>query len=138
MLLFLVVLLIIACMLALKAYMAKTRYNRQLKYSMQKQKEMTEDMERMTQNQLRFFTNISHELRTPLTLISGPADLLAESHDIGSEPRKLVEMIRRNVGILKQMVGQILEFRKIQNERQRSRSTASTLQQSCAHGAMIS
>ena len=117
MLLFLVVLLIIACMLALKAYMAKTRYNRQLKDSMQKQKEMTEDMERMTQNQLRFFTNISHELRTPLTLISGPADQLAESHDIGSEPRKLVEMIRRNVGILKQMVGEILEFRKIQNEK---------------------
>ena len=117
MLLFLVVLLIVACVFALKAYMAKTRYNKQLKDSMQKQKEMTEDMERMTQNQLRFFTNISHELRTPLTLISGPADQLAESHGIGGEQGKLVEMIRRNVGILKQMVGEILEFRKIQNEK---------------------
>ena len=78
---------------------------------------MTDDMERMTQTQLRFFTNISHELRTPLTLISGPAERLADSPTISGEMRKLVEMIRRNVGILSQMVSEILEFRKIQNEK---------------------
>lgn len=117
MLLFLVALLIIVCALALKAYLAKKRYNARLQESILKQKKMTDDMERMTQTQLRFFTNISHELRTPLTLISGPADRLADSPTIGGEVRKLVEMIRRNVGILSQMVSEILEFRKIQNEK---------------------
>lgn len=117
MLLFLVILLIIACALAVKAFVVKAKYNRQLKHSMLKQKKMTADMQQMTQNQLRFFTNISHELRTPLTLISGPADQLAESASLGSEARKLVEMIRRNVGILTQMVSEILEFRKIQNDK---------------------
>ncbi len=119
MLLFLVILLIVACTLAVKAFVVKAKYNRQLKHSMLKQEKMTADMQLMTQNQLRFFTNISHELRTPLTLISGPADQLAESGSLGSEARKLVEMIRRNVGILTQMVSEILEFRKIQNDKAR-------------------
>lgn len=117
MLIFMVALLIVACVLAVKAYLAKTKYNARLKDSMRKQKNMTEEMERMTQKQLRFFTNVSHELRTPLTLISGPADRLAEYHGISGEARKLVEMIRRNVGILTQMVSEILEFRKIQNDK---------------------
>ena len=117
MLLFLVTLLLAACALAIKAYMGKKRYNAQLKESMVKQRKLTDDMERMTQTQLRFFTNISHELRTPLTLIAGPADQLGENPTIVGEPRRLVEMIRRNVGILTQMVSEILEFRKIQSEK---------------------
>lgn len=56
-------------------------------------------------------------MRTPLTLIAGPADQLGENPTIVGEPRRLVEMIRRNVGILSQMVSEILEFRKIQNEK---------------------
>lgn len=117
MLLFLVVMLIIACSLAMKAFLVKTKYNRQLNVSLQKQKKTAEEVEQMTSNQLRFFTNISHELRTPLTLISGPADQLAETGNFSGEARKLVDMIRRNVGILTQMVGEILEFRKIQNDK---------------------
>lgn len=117
MLLLLVVMLIIACALAVKAFLAKSRYNKKLKVSVLKQKKMTEEMEQMTQRQLLFFTNVSHELRTPLTLISGPADQLAESRSVSGETRKLVEMIRRNVGILTQMVSEILEFRKIQNNK---------------------
>lgn len=116
-LLLLVCLLICACALAVKAYMAKTKYNSQLKLSMEKQKKMTEDMERMTQRQLRFFTNVSHELRTPITLISGPADQLAESTGIKGGDKKLVDMISRNANILKQMVSEILEFRKVQNDK---------------------
>ncbi len=117
MLLFMMTLLIIACVLALKAYLAKTKYNKRLKASISQQKKLTEDMEQMTQNQLRFFTNISHELRTPLTLISGPADMLAEGNNVSNEGREQVEMIRRNASILTQMVGEILEFRKIQNDK---------------------
>ena len=117
MLLLLVILLLTACAFIIKGYIAKAKINLRLKASMNKQQKMTEDMERMTQNQLRFFTNISHELRTPLTLISGPADQLAESQSIAGETRRLVEMIRRNVGILTQMVGEIMEFRKIQNDK---------------------
>ncbi len=117
MLIFLVCLLFGVCTFAVKAYLAKTRFNRQLQNSMAQQKKMTADMERMTQTQLRFFTNVSHELRTPLTLISGPADQLAERESIKGEDRNLVDMIRRNVKILSQLVDEILEFRRIQNDK---------------------
>ncbi len=117
MLIFLVCLLFGVCIFAVKAYLAKTRFNRRLQESMAQQKQMTADMERMTQTQLRFFTNVSHELRTPLTLISGPADQLAERETIKGEDRNLVDMIRRNVKILSQLVDEILEFRRIQNDK---------------------
>lgn len=117
MLMLLVCLLFGVCTFAVKAYLAKTRFNRQLQESIAQQKQMTADMEQMTQTQLRFFTNVSHELRTPLTLISGPADQLAERNTIKGEDRNLVDMIRRNVKILSQLVDEILEFRRIQNDK---------------------
>lgn len=112
-----VVLLIAACAFAVRAYVAKARINRQLHDSMRKQKAMTEEMERMTQTQLQFFTNVSHELRTPLTLIAGPAEQLLEDGTICGQHRTMLQMIQRNTRILIQLVGEILDFRKVQNNK---------------------
>ena len=112
-----VVLLIVACAFAIRAYVAKARINRQLHDSMSKQKAMTEEMERMTQTQLQFFTNVSHELRTPLTLIAGPAEQLLEDGSIRGNHRSMLQMIQRNTRILIQLVGEILDFRKVQNNK---------------------
>lgn len=112
-----VVLLIVACAFAVRAYVAKARINRQLHDSMRKQKAMTEEMERMTQTQLQFFTNVSHELRTPLTLIAGPAEQLLEDGTIRGQHRSMLQMIQRNTRILIQLVGEILDFRKVQNNK---------------------
>lgn len=116
-LLFFVVLLVVACGLAVRAYVAKARINRQLNASMDQQRQMTEEMERMTQTQLQFFTNVSHELRTPLTLIAGPTDQLLEDDTVQGAHRMMLEMVRRNTRILIQLVGEILEFRKVQNNK---------------------
>ena len=116
-----VVLLIVACAFAIRAYVAKTRINRQLHDSMRKQQAMTEEMERMTQTQLQFFTNVSHELRTPLTLIAGPADQLLEDGSIRGQHRSMLQMIQRNTRILIQLVGEILDFRKVQNNKAKLR-----------------
>ena len=112
-----VVLLIVACAFAIRAYVAKARINSQLHDSMRKQKAMTEEMERMTQTQLQFFTNVSHELRTPLTLIAGPAEQLLEDGSIRGQHRSMLQMIQRNTRILIQLVGEILDFRKVQNNK---------------------
>lgn len=112
-----VVLLIVACAFAIRAYVAKARINQQLHDSMSKQKAMTEEMERMTQTQLQFFTNVSHELRTPLTLIAGPAEQLLEDGSIRGQHRSMLQMIQRNTRILIQLVGEILDFRKVQNNK---------------------
>ena len=116
-----VVLLIVACAFAIRAYVAKARINRQLHDSMRKQKAMTEEMERMTQTQLQFFTNVSHELRTPLTLIAGPADQLLEDSSIRGQHRSMLQMIQRNTRILIQLVSEILDFRKVQNNKAKLR-----------------
>ena len=117
MLLVIITMLIVACALAIKAYVARTRINRQLKESMRQQRQMTEDMERMTQTQLQFFTNVSHELRTPLTLIAGPTDQLLEDPAVRGQQRSMLEMVQRNTRILIQLVGEILDFRKVQNNK---------------------
>jgi putative DNA-binding response regulator/sensor histidine kinase len=116
-LLFFVVLLVVACGLAVRAYVTKARINRQLNASMDQQRQMTEEMERMTQTQLQFFTNVSHELRTPLTLIAGPTDQLLEDDTVQGAHRMMLEMVRRNTRILIQLVGEILDFRKVQNNK---------------------
>lgn len=116
-LLFFVVLLVVACGLAVRAYVVKARINRQLNASMDQQRQMTEEMERMTQTQLQFFTNVSHELRTPLTLIAGPTDQLLEDDTVQGAHRMMLEMVRRNTRILIQLVGEILDFRKVQNNK---------------------
>ncbi len=112
-----VVLLIVACAYAVRAYVTKARINRQLKDSVRKQQAMTEQMESMTQTQLRFFTNVSHELRTPLTLIAGPVEQLLEDSTVRDNHRTMLQMIQRNTRILIQLVGEILDFRKVQNDR---------------------
>ena len=62
-----------------------------------------------------FFTNISHDFRTPLNLISGPIDqamtMLKDNHEIMT----LLQIAQRNVGVLLDLVNQILDFRKVEN-----------------------
>ncbi len=66
---------------------------------------------RLEEFKLQFFTNLSHELRTPLSLILGPLDQLAsklpKSVDTGP-----LDIARRNAKKLLHLVEQILEFRR--------------------------
>lgn len=111
------VLLAAACTYVIRAYRYKTRLNQRLKDSMEQQQHMTEHIKELTQTQLQFFTNISHELRTPLTLIAGPADQLLEDPTVTGTHRRMVQMIERNTKILIQLVSEILDFRKVQNDK---------------------
>lgn len=112
-----VVLLIAVCAAAIYAFITRTRINQQLKVSMDEQNRMTTEMEEMTQTQLQFFTNVSHELRTPLTLIAGPTEQLLEDPAVHGVQRTMLEMVQRNTRILIQLVGEILDFRKVQNNK---------------------
>ena len=112
-----VVLLIAVCAAAIYAFITRTRINQQLKASMDEQNRMTTEMEEMTQTQLQFFTNVSHELRTPLTLIAGPTEQLLEDPAVHGVQRSMLEMVQRNTRILIQLVGEILDFRKVQNNK---------------------
>lgn len=72
---------------------------------------------------LRFFTTISHEIRTPVSLIIGPLEnLMEEWGRISSQVKNAdavtstLDVINRNAHRLLDLVNQILDFNKVQNE----------------------
>ena len=66
---------------------------------------------------LRFFTNISHELRTPLTLIAGPIEQILQNGHFKEEEKEQLTLVERNTNRMLHLVNQILDFRKIQNNK---------------------
>jgi signal transduction histidine kinase/ligand-binding sensor domain-containing protein/DNA-binding response OmpR family regulator len=73
----------------------------------------------LTDYKLRFFTNISHEFRTPLTLIKGSVDTLNEIKNKMTEPlQNLVSDLDKNTSHLLRLIDQLMEFRKLQNNKQ--------------------
>lgn len=76
---------------------------------------MREEENKIHQMKLKFFTDVSHELKTPLALIYSPIEELI--NEPGLEPlvaRKLM-FVRRNIGRLLNLVEQIMDFRKFDN-----------------------
>jgi len=66
---------------------------------------------------LQFFTNISHEIRTPLTLIISPIEDILATHGISSRNRTLMAIIHKNAKRMLDLTSQLLDFRKIQNNK---------------------
>lgn len=73
----------------------------------------------LTQIKLRFFTNISHELRTPLTIIKSYFENIVPNWQ--SLPKEKLSndlgVITRNVDSLLRLVNQILDFRKLEQDK---------------------
>jgi len=72
---------------------------------------------RVNEIKLQFFTNISHEIRTPLTLILGPLDDLLVRKNLPADVAKALEVIQRNGRKMLRLVNQLLDFRKVQNQK---------------------
>lgn len=73
-------------------------------------------IENITAQKLQFFTNITHEIRTPLTLILNPLDSIARSEK-DPDIQRSIWTIQRNARHLLDVVNQILDFRKIENNK---------------------
>ena len=114
--LFVVLLVIfVAAVLIYRSYLIKIRLSEKLARQNDEMKRLNEEVMELTHSRLVFFTNISHELRTPLTLIADPVEMLLEDEGIKGKTRELLKMVQRNANALQQLVGSILDFRKIQN-----------------------
>ncbi len=80
--------------------------------------------EELTQTKLKYFTNISHDLLTPLTIISCLID------DVETTlPKKISQfsLMRSNVGRLKRLLQQILDFRRVENGKMQLKITNSDI-----------
>ncbi|MEM6316209.1 MAG: tetratricopeptide repeat protein [Bacteroidota bacterium] len=96
------------------------RRQEQLKSTLQDQKLQLEQQERARLEEMdafksHFFTNISHELRTPLTIIKGMAGQIRQKPD--KWLRKGTQMIEQNTQNLLRLVNQILDLRKLENNK---------------------
>jgi signal transduction histidine kinase/ligand-binding sensor domain-containing protein/CheY-like chemotaxis protein/AraC-like DNA-binding protein len=66
-------------------------------------------------SKIKFLTNLSHEFRTPISLILGPVDhLLNDLNNI--QLRNHAHMIKRNARRLLNLVNQLLDFRKMEEQ----------------------
>ena len=105
--------------------------NRKIRQTMRKLREKKEQVEsqkeelaianhrieQVTAQKLRFFTNVSHEVKTPLTLILGPLDKMAQDAPPGSAFADDIRIIRKNAERLRRVINQLLDFRKIENNK---------------------
>lgn len=87
-----------------------------LESSLELEKRDNMQKEELNEERLRFFTNITHELRTPLTLILGPLEDLINDRQLSDNYHKKLEVINKNAGRLRDLINQILEFRKTETQ----------------------
>lgn len=83
-----------------------------LKASLEYEYKRLEDIEKLNQSKLRFFTNISHELRTPITLIIGQIEILLQSQEFIPKTYNKIVRIYNNSLQLKELITELLNFRK--------------------------
>lgn len=65
----------------------------------------------------RLYTNITHEFRTPLTVILGMSEQLESDKESPSKVKEKVSYIRRNGGNLLNLVNQMLDLSKVENNK---------------------
>lgn len=105
-------LIILICYFTWNFMTVKTRALNRIKF----ERLARQKSEELHQEKLLFFTNISHELKTPLTLIAAPVDRLL-NEEVSQEKRYLLLLIKRNVVRLLNNINQIMDIRKIDNNR---------------------
>ncbi|MBS1562817.1 MAG: response regulator, partial [Bacteroidetes bacterium] len=96
------------------------------KYEMEQERQEVMRVQELDRLKLKFLTNLSHEFRTPISLIMGPVDQLLGTHKEGPSADKL-RMIRRNARRLLNLVSQLLDFRKMEEQELKLQLTAGDL-----------
>ncbi|MDO6760566.1 two-component regulator propeller domain-containing protein [Tamlana sp. 2_MG-2023] len=66
----------------------------------------------ISEEKLRFFTNISHEFRTPLTLIIGPLEMFLDRFKHDQTIRDYLNLVKRQSKKILQLVEESHDFRK--------------------------
>lgn len=109
------------CLLILLLILLKQRstFTSQLQIQRDRLIQLSNQLEDATQAKLNFFTNVSHEFKTPLTLINDPLNQVIQSQGLDENQKYLINTAKENVGVLKNLVSQILDFRKYEGGKQK-------------------
>ncbi|HEY1113714.1 MAG TPA: ATP-binding protein, partial [Chitinophagaceae bacterium] len=81
----------------------------------EQERKETERVRELDRLKIKFLTNLSHEFRTPIALILGPVEKLLAQEKAESSLGQL-QMIKRNGRRLLNLVNQLLDFRKMEEQ----------------------
>lgn len=96
---------------SIRLYSVMAKKKQQLRLdAFQKQKE-----KEMYDSKISFFTNIAHEIRTPVSLIKAPLECIMNSDEKNTDTIENLQVIERNTDRLLDLVNQLLDFRKIED-----------------------
>lgn len=76
-----------------------------------------QNMKKLTQARINFFTNISHDLKTPLTLVIDPLKQLKKYFSEDKSLNADIQLIEKNVIRIQRMISQLLQFREIESQK---------------------
>jgi signal transduction histidine kinase/ligand-binding sensor domain-containing protein/DNA-binding response OmpR family regulator len=85
----------------------------QVRMQLQVERQEAHRIKELDEMKTRFFTNVSHEFRTPISLILIPIQRLIKETAAG-EMKNQFELINRNARRLLNMVNELLDFRRLQ------------------------
>jgi len=105
-------LLTLAILFTILAFLRSKRLSQAAALKAEQEKEQERKINHMN---VAFFSNVAHEFRTPLTMISGPVSQIAESGDLSSENKRLMDIVRRSVARMLRLVNQIMDIGRLQN-----------------------
>ncbi|EJX06471.1 two-component system sensor histidine kinase/response regulator, hybrid (one-component system) [gut metagenome] len=105
--------LYILCTGLLAYYLIRMYYRRiRLQESLKYEKKHNEDIEKLNQTKLRFFTNISHEFRTPLTLIIAHMEMLLQVRSFMPNIYNRILQVYKSCLQMQDLITELLDFRK--------------------------
>ena len=91
---------------------AQYRRRVKIKAALEYEQAHVKEVEELTQNKLRFFTDVSHEFRTPLSIILGQLEVLMRKENFSVPLQNALLKIYKNCLGLKELATEILDFRK--------------------------
>jgi len=89
--------------------------------------EMSARADAANEARLNFFTNVSHEFRTPLTLMISPLQDMLNNEKLVSSAGRNIRLIQQNAYRLLKLVNQLIDYRKIEYEKQTIRATENNI-----------
>lgn len=89
---------------------------RRLQESILKEQLEKNQIREIDEAKFRFFTNVSHEFRTPLTLIIGQLEVLLQNRNVTPFINNKLTKIIRQTQHLNNLVTELIEFRKYEQE----------------------
>lgn len=86
----------------------------------EEERQRSEALAALDRAKTEFFSNVSHEFRTPLTLMLSPwADTLANLDSLPPQERERLQLVQRNGNRLLKLVNSLLDFSRLEAERER-------------------